>query len=107
MSLSASAGATLAAHQKGFIFNTPKANANVNKNNEFLKKEEPQKQQVNPFDYSPEELSAQFAAVTNPVQSVPTETLGTMAYTGGGAEAAGTMASAGNSGSVSSVSCVA
>lgn len=104
MSLSASAGVTLGVHQKGFIFNTPNNNTNVSKNNELPKKEELQKPQVNPFDYSPEELNAQFAAATNPIQSVSTETLGTMAYTGGGAEAAGTMASAGGT---SSISCVA
>ena len=78
--LSASAGAALATSNRGFVLTPQKQNPQID-NNE------------------------QFAAATNPIQSVPTETLGTMAYNGGGAEAAGTMASAGSS--VSSVSCVA
>ncbi len=103
MSLSASAGATLAAPSKNFVLSPKNQTPKIN-NDELLKKKEPEKPQVNPFDYSPEELNAQFAAASNPIQSAPTETLGTMAYTGGGAEAAGTMASAGG---VSSISCVA
>ncbi len=104
MCLGLSAASTLGASNRGFVLN-PKNEAPKANNDELLKKKEPEKPQVNPFDYSPEELNAQFAAVSNPIQSVPTETLGTMAYTGGGAEAAGTMASAGSS--VTSVSCVA
>ena len=102
--LSASAGAALATSNRGFVLTPQKQNPQID-NNELLKKKEPEKPAANPFDISPEELNAQFAAATNPIQSVPTETLGTMAYNGGSAEAAGTMASAGSS--VSSVSCVA
>lgn len=103
MSLSATSGLVLANHKSNFnpfLSQANKKNLNLFENK---KKEEPKT--VNPFNVSQEQLNAQIAAKTNYVQSAPTETLGTMAYNGSGAESAGTMASA--AGSVSSVSCVA
>ena len=100
MCLSASANVT---NNRPFVLGS-KPQVTPKNDLEHLKKKEEKPQVVNPFDFSPEEISAKMASYSNPIQSTPTETLGTMAYSGGGAEAAGTMASAG---SVSSVNCVA
>ena len=106
MSLSASSGLFLANRSGNCApkMTTGKNDAAIVKNDFLYKKQEPQK--VNPFNVSQDELSSQIAASNAAHESVSTETLGTMAYNGGGAEAAGTMASAGSSSS-SSVSCVA
>lgn len=101
MCLSASANVTA---NRPFVLGSKPQTA-PKMDSDLLKKKEDQPQTPNPFDMSPEEIGAKMATYANPVQSAPAETLGTMAYSSGGAEAAGTMASAG--GSVSSVSCVA
>ena len=107
MSLSASAGLVLSNHKSNFAPQAAKTKQEPQKanNEELLKRKKEEPKQVNPFDISQEQLNAQMAAISNPIQSAPTETLGTMAYTGGGAEAAGTMAYTGSS--VASVNCVA
>ncbi len=103
MCLSASSGLALANHSGNFAPKLTNANKAHNINNQNKKKEEPQK--ANPFNISQAQLNAQIAAKETAVQSAPTETLGTMAYNGSGAESAGTMASAAPSGS--GMSCVA
>ncbi len=108
MSLSASAGLALSSHRSNFAPQVAKTNQEDPKvNNEELlkKKREEKEKQINPFDISQEQLNAQMASIGNPIQSAPTETLGTMAYTGGGAEAAGTMAYTGSG--ISTLNCVA
>ncbi len=107
MSLSASAGLVLSNHKSNFAPQAAKTNQEHPKanNEELLKRKKEEPKQVNPFDISQEQLNAQMAAISNPIQSAPAETLGTMAYTGGGAEAAGTMAYTGSS--VASINCVA
>ncbi len=106
MSLSASSGLVLASHKNNFMPQLTKTNEKHHDNNidHDLKKKKEEPQKVNPFNISQEELNSQMAALTKPVKSTSTETLGTMAYNNSGAESAGTMAKANN---IANFSCLA
>ena len=105
MSLSASSGLILANHKSGLKPQMSQAAKAQNLNNIDNKKKQ-ENQKINPFSTAQEETTSQVAFESDSIPSIPTETLGTMAYSSSGAESAGTMASA--AGSVgASVSCVA